>query len=94
MESRGQQGGRERKITAKPDKPRKGVRDAPGKPGRCEEWDKHKGNWVLKPPNWSPETAKKVGIGAAIVGGVLVTGHAIAGCFASGACELGLAAAF
>jgi RHS repeat-associated protein len=93
-ESRGQQGSRGRGRTGKPDKPPKGTRPAPGKPGRFEEWDKHKGNWVLKPPGWSPDTAKKVVIGAAIVTGAVVVGHAIAGCFASGACEVGLALAF
>ena len=97
MESRGRQGGQgkgERGDTSKPDKPAKGAKPAPGQPGRWLQWDGHKGNWVLKPPGWSPDTAKKVGIGAAIVTGAVITGHAVAGCFASGACELGLAVAF
>jgi RHS repeat-associated protein len=95
MESRGRQGGQgkgERGDTAKPDKPQKGLKQ--DKDGRWWEWKGHEGKWVPKPPGFNPDTAKKVGIGAAIVGGAVVTGHAIAGCFASGACELGLAAAF
>jgi hypothetical protein len=76
----------------KPDKPQKGLKQ--DKDGRWWEWKGHEGKWVPKPPGFNPDTAKKVGIGAAIVGGAVVTGHAIAGCFASGACELGLAAAF
>jgi RHS repeat-associated protein len=90
---KGGQGKGGRGRTAKPEfKPKpgklpKGVRPAPGRPGRLEVWDKHKGDWVLKPPNWSPQTAQKVGIGAAIVTGGLILGRAIAACFGSGLCE-------
>jgi hypothetical protein len=65
MESRGRQGGQgkgERGDTAKPDKPAKGVKPDPSKPGRWLQWDGHKGTWVSKPPGWSPDTAKKVGV--------------------------------
>jgi RHS repeat-associated protein len=99
MESRGQQPKGERRITGKPefkDKPGKlpkGVRPNPDKPGEYQVKNPHTGNWVDKQPGWSPY-AQKVGIGAAIVTGAVIIGHAVAGCFASGACELGLAFAF
>jgi RHS repeat-associated protein len=89
----------ERGTTSKPefkDKPGKlpkGVRPNPDKPGQYQVKDPHTGNWVDKQPGWSPY-AQRVAIGAAIVTGAVITGHAIAGCFASGACELGLALAF
>jgi len=57
----------ERRFTGKPDNPRKHVRPVPGKPGRWQVRDPQTGKWIEKPPGWSPETAKKVGIGAAIV---------------------------
>jgi hypothetical protein len=99
MESRGQQPKGERRTTGKPefqDKPGKlpkGVRPNPDKPGEYQVRNPHTRNWEDKMRGWSPY-AEKVGIGAVIVTGAAITGHAIAGCFASGACELGLAAAF
>jgi len=102
MESRGQQPRGERRITGKPefqdkpdkpDKLPKGVKVNPDKPGEYQVKDPHTGNWVDKPKGWSPN-AQKVGIGVAIVTGAVITGHAVAGCFASGACEAGLAFAF
>jgi len=60
----------------------KGVKPNPDKPGEYLVKDPHTGNWKPKPPGWSPYA--QVGIGAAIVTGAVITGHAIAGCFASG----------
>ncbi len=71
MESRGQggQGKGERGDTAKPDKPLKGVKPDPKRPGEWLQWDGHKGNWVPKPPGWKPDNVTKmVGEGAAAVG--------------------------
>src|ERR1700722_3232022 len=99
MESRGQQPKGERNTTGKPefrdkgDKLPKGVKPNPDKPGEFLVKDPHTGNWKPKPPGWSPY-AQQIGIGAAIVAGAVITGHAIAGCFASGACEVGIAFAF
>jgi len=89
----------ERGTTSKPefkDKPGKlpkGVRPNPDKPGQYQVKNPHTGNWVDKQPGWSPY-AQRVAIGAAIVTGAVIIVHAVAGCFASGACELGLAFAF
>ncbi len=67
IESRGQKGGQgkgEKGQTAKPDKPAKGTKQDEN--GRWWERDKHKGNWVLKPPGWTPDNQKKaVAVGEA-----------------------------
>ena len=58
------QGKGERGDTAKPDKPRKGLKQ--DKDGRWWEWKGHEGKWVPKPPGYNPDTVKKIGIVGAI----------------------------
>jgi RHS repeat-associated protein len=60
MQNRGRQGGQgkgEKGQTSKPDKPRKGTKQ--DEHGRWWSWNKHKGNWILKPPGWTPDNQKK-----------------------------------
>ena len=79
----------ERGFTAKPEfKPKpgklpKGVRPSSSHPGQFEVKDPHTGNWVLKPPGWSPNVGM-IGFGAAALG---VLRYLATECVETGICE-------